>query len=107
MSKKIVLTGGCGFIGHHFAEYIHKNTDWDIIIIDKLSYASLGLNRLRNNELLYSKRINVFTIDLCNELSEGIYSVLSSAIFMVLPHSKSITSPSVWSSVLASSSILL
>jgi dTDP-glucose 4,6-dehydratase len=70
--KKIVLTGGCGFIGHHFAEYVHKNTDWDIIIIDKLSYASLGLNRLRNNELLYSKRVKVFTIDLCNELSDGI-----------------------------------
>lgn len=70
--KKIVLTGGCGFIGHHFAEYVFKNTNWDIIIIDKLSYASLGLNRLRNNELLYSKRVKVFTLDLCNELSEGI-----------------------------------
>lgn len=72
MKKKIILTGGCGFIGHHFAEYIHKNTDWDIIIIDKLNYASLGLDRLRNNELLYSKRVKVFTIDLCNELSEGV-----------------------------------
>ena len=72
MPKKIVLTGGCGFIGHHFAEYIHKNTDWDIIIIDKLTYASMGLDRLRNNELLYSNRIKVFTIDLCEEISEGI-----------------------------------
>jgi len=72
MTKTIVLTGGCGFIGHHFAEYVHKNTDWNIIIIDKLSYASMGLNRLRNNELLYSKRVKVFTIDLCNEMSEGI-----------------------------------
>ena len=72
MSKKIVLTGGCGFIGHHFAEYIHKNTDWNIIIIDKLTYASMGLDRLRNNELLYSNRVKVFTIDLCEEISEGI-----------------------------------
>ena len=72
MSKKIVLTGGCGFIGHHFAEYIHKNTDWNIIIIDKLSYASMGLERLRNNQLYFSKRVKVFTIDLCNELPEGI-----------------------------------
>ena len=72
MSKTIVLTGGCGFIGHHFAEYVHTHTDWNIIIIDKLSYASIGLNRLRNNLLLYSQRVKVFTIDLCNELSEGI-----------------------------------
>ena len=72
MAKKIVITGGCGFIGHHFAEYIHKHTDWDIVILDKLSYASLGLSRLKNNKLFYSERVKIFTVDLCNELSEGI-----------------------------------
>jgi dTDP-glucose 4,6-dehydratase len=72
MSKTIILTGGCGFIGHHFAEYVHKNTDWNIIIIDKLTYASMGLNRLRNNQLITSPRVKIFTIDLCNELSEGV-----------------------------------
>lgn len=72
MVYKIVLTGGCGFIGHHFAEYIHKNTDWEIIIFDKLSYASMGLNRLRNNLLNNSPRVKIFTIDLSNEISEGI-----------------------------------
>lgn len=76
MVKTIVLTGGCGFIGHHFAEYVHKHSDWNIIIIDKLSYASMGLNRLRNNELIHSKRVKVFTIDLCNELSDGIIKEL-------------------------------
>lgn len=84
MSKTIVLTGGCGFIGHHFAEYVHKNTDWNIIIIDKLSYASMGLNRLRNNELLYSKRVKVFTIDLCNEISEGIKKELGNNINYII-----------------------
>lgn len=69
---KIVLTGACGFIGHHVAEYIHKHTDWDIIIFDKLTYASMGLDRLRNNLLLYSTRVKVYTIDICNEISEGI-----------------------------------
>jgi dTDP-glucose 4,6-dehydratase len=69
---KVVLTGGCGFIGHHFAEYIHKNTDWDIIIFDKLTYASMGLNRLRNNKLFYSDRVKIYTIDLCNDIAEGI-----------------------------------
>jgi len=72
MPKKIIITGGCGFIGHHFAEYIHKNTDWDIVIFDKLSYASIGLNRLRNNLLIDSNRVKIFTIDLCNELTVGI-----------------------------------
>lgn len=72
MPKKILLTGGCGFIGHHFAEHIHKNTDWDIIIFDKLTYASMGLNRLRNNQLLYSSRVKIYTIDLCTPISDGI-----------------------------------
>jgi len=72
MVKKIILTGGCGFIGHHVAEYLHKNTDWDIIILDKLSYASMGLNRLRNNLLLFSPRVKVFTMDLCNQITDGI-----------------------------------
>jgi dTDP-glucose 4,6-dehydratase len=77
---KIVITGGCGFIGHHFAEYVHKNTDWDIIIFDKLTYASMGLNRLRNNELLYSKRVKIYTIDICNEISDGIQKEIGNDI---------------------------
>ena len=72
MPKKIIITGGCGFIGHHFVEYIHKNTDWDIIILDMLSYASMGLNRLRNNLLINSNRVKIFTINLCDEISIGI-----------------------------------
>lgn len=70
--KSIVITGGCGFIGHHFAEYVHKNTDWNIIIIDKLTYASLGFNRLRNNRLFDSPRVKIFPIDLCVPLSPGV-----------------------------------
>jgi len=78
--KKIVLTGGCGFIGHHFAEHVHKNTDWNIIIIDKLNYASKGLDRLRNNKLIESPRVKIFTIDLCNELSDGITAIFKKSI---------------------------
>ena len=70
--KTIVITGGCGFIGHHFAEYVHKNTDWNIIIIDKLTYASLGYSRLRSNRLIESPRVKIFPIDLCVDLSPGI-----------------------------------
>jgi len=81
---KLVLTGGCGFIGHHFAEYIHKNTDWDIIIFDKLTYASMGLNRLRNNQLLYSKRVKVFTLDICNEISEGVKNEIGNDVDFIV-----------------------
>ena len=69
---KIIVTGGCGFIGHHFVEHIYKNTDWDIIIIDKLSYASNGFERLRDTETLNNKRVKVFTSDLILPLSDGL-----------------------------------
>ena len=68
---KIIVTGGCGFIGHHFVEHIYKTTDWEIIILDKLSYASNGFERLRNTGVL-SERVKVFTNDLVNPLPEGI-----------------------------------
>lgn len=37
--KRILITGGCGFVGHHFVEHVLKKTDWDIEIIDKLAYS--------------------------------------------------------------------
>ena len=33
---KLVVTGGCGFIGSHFVDYVH-NLGHEIIIIDNLS----------------------------------------------------------------------
>ena len=48
MTKTIVVTGGCGFIGHHFIEHLMVNTDWNIVVLDKLSYASNGFERLRD-----------------------------------------------------------
>ena len=72
MSKTILITGGCGFIGHHFVEHVYKNTDWNIIIIDKLSYASNGFERLRNTGCIDNVRIKTFTNDLINPIPEGI-----------------------------------
>lgn len=72
MSKTILITGGCGFIGHHFVEHVYINTDWNIVIIDKLSYASNGFERLRDTGCLNTDRVKVFTNDLINPIPEGI-----------------------------------
>ena len=78
-----VIFGGCGFIGHHFVEHIYKNTDWDIIIIDRLSYASNGFERLRDTETLNDNRIKVFTCDLILPLSEGIIKEIGEVDYIV------------------------
>jgi dTDP-glucose 4,6-dehydratase len=39
MSKTLLLTGGAGFIGHHTVEHFLKYTDFNIVIVDRLSYS--------------------------------------------------------------------
>jgi len=72
MKKRIMITGGCGFIGHHVVEHVLKNTDWDIVVVDKLNYASKGLDRLRELEDLDNNRIQVFSSDLTVPFGEGL-----------------------------------
>lgn len=36
---KMLITGGAGFIGTNFVRYIHENYDYEIVILDKLTYA--------------------------------------------------------------------
>ena len=71
--KKIIITGGCGFIGHHFVEDRLKNSDWEIIIFDKLSYAASGLDRVRDIKAFDNKRVKFFSVDLTRPISEGIF----------------------------------
>ena len=61
--KNILITGGCGFIGSHFVEHVLKNTDWNIVIVDKLTYASLGFDRLREINALDNDRVKIITWD--------------------------------------------
>ncbi|CAL6298504.1 unnamed protein product [Bathycoccus prasinos] len=50
--RKIIITGGCGFIGHHVVEHFSRTTDCDLVVIDKLSYASLEYDRLRDTGVI-------------------------------------------------------
>ncbi|MGQ4534062.1 dTDP-glucose 4,6-dehydratase [Dermabacteraceae bacterium P13115] len=35
----LLVTGGAGFIGSNFVHYVVANTDYDVIVLDKLTYA--------------------------------------------------------------------
>lgn len=60
----ILCTGAAGFIGHHFVEAVLKTTDHTITILDKLSYASSGFDRLKDIGAYENPRVKIFTIDL-------------------------------------------
>ena len=70
--KTILVTGGCGFIPSHLVEHVHRKTNWNIIIIDKLTYASNGMSRIRDTGLIDSSRIRIFTFDLAAPFSVGL-----------------------------------
>lgn len=36
---KMLITGGAGFIGTNFVHYIHNTYDYEIVVLDKLTYA--------------------------------------------------------------------
>lgn len=70
--KRILITGGCGFIGHHFIEHILKHTNWEVIVIDKLSYAANGFNRVKDIQAFDNDRCKFFTCDLSLGISNGV-----------------------------------
>ena len=81
--KRVLITGGCGFIGHHFVEHILLKTDWDIVVLDKLTYASHGLERLKDTGAIGSDRVKVFTYDISHPLSVGLKKEIGSINYIV------------------------
>lgn len=71
MIKNILITGACGFIGHHIVEYLLKKTEHNIYIIDKLSYASFGMDRLRDIDAINNPRVKIYIYDLVSKIDVG------------------------------------
>lgn len=69
---RILITGGAGFIGHHVVEHVLKTTDWEVVILDKLNYASAGLDRVRDIKALDDTRVRVFTADVTQGIRDGL-----------------------------------
>ena len=77
MSKRILLTAGNSFVGHHILEDLLKNTDWDIVTIDRLSKStSSGFDRMRDINAYDSNRVTHYTFDLNNPIGEGLQKEL-------------------------------
>ncbi len=71
MSRRVLITGGCGFIGSHFVEHFIKNTDDVIISLDRLD-TSGNPNRLAQvvPAELFGKRFKSLYWDLRSPVSQ-------------------------------------
>ena len=69
--KRVLITGGAGFIAHHLIYYLLKNTDWEIVSLDRLDYSG-NLNRLNDILSEFSEkkksRVKVVYHDLKSEI---------------------------------------
>jgi dTDP-glucose 4,6-dehydratase len=79
----ILITGGAGFAGHHVVEHILKNTPYDVVVLDKLTYASNGLDRLRDIKALGNKRLKVLSADFSLPLSVGVKREIGEPEFII------------------------
>jgi len=70
MNDKVLITGGAGFIGSNYVEYVLNNSGDEIFVLDKLTYAG----NLKNLEAV-SKKITFIEGDICDlELVHKLFS---------------------------------
>ena len=73
--KRILITGGAGFIAHHLIYFLIKHTNWEIVSLDRLDYSG-NLNRLNHimSGLSQSdrKRLKIVFHDLKSEINPWI-----------------------------------
>lgn len=59
-NRRILVTGGAGFIGHHFVHHVlENNPDWDVTVVDALTYSG--------SESLLPSNIEFVRGDILNE----------------------------------------
>jgi len=84
MNKTILLTGGAGFIAHHFIEETLNKTDYNIVTLDRIDFGG-NLNRmadiLKNNP--EKKRVRTVWHDLKSPINSQISSHIGKVDYVI------------------------
>lgn len=84
MSIKILVTGGAGFSGSHLCDFIMDQTDWDLIVLDALTYAGnlSNLSRIIDDPIR-SKRFTFIRHDFSKPLGTEILDICDGVEYIV------------------------
>ena len=74
MKRKIIITGGCGFIGSNLAQYLLKKK-YEIIIIDDMSVGS-AKNIIHFRKKVKLIKINVNKINKIKKINGNIFALI-------------------------------
>ena len=84
--KKVLITGGAGFIAHHMIGHLLNHTDWQITTLDRLDYSG-NLNRLHDLMISFDpevrKRVKVVHHDLKAELNPLVRSEIGQVDYIL------------------------
>ena len=84
--KRLLITGGAGFIAHHTIRYLLQNTDWEIVSLDRLDYSG-NLNRISDMMTEFKpetqKRLRIVHHDLRAEVNEMLQADLGQFDYII------------------------
>ena len=86
---RILVTGGCGFLGSHLIEHLLKNSKAEIVVLDKLNYASSGFDRLRDIEVHGDRgvhdhvRVKILGCDLAQPIPAGVAQEIGDVDYII------------------------
>lgn len=87
--KRILITGGSGFIGSHLVNYILENrTDWDIVLLERLGHSGTfhrlyNFESFRVNEIEETGRVDVVWHDLRSPINDFVKKKIGEVDYIV------------------------
>jgi dTDP-glucose 4,6-dehydratase len=79
MVARVLITGSCGFVGHYILEKLIKDTDFEVVGLERMNHSG-NINRIK--EVVPESESGRYTI-IWHDLRSPIHGVLSSQIGLV------------------------